>query len=74
MKIVQINGSFGDSTSTGRSTKEMHAWLQKQGHVSSACRKRSPNGGLFVVKRGKKWYNEKGDRNAGKERRKSKPD
>ena len=34
MKIVQINVSYGNADSTGRNVKELHTYLQKQGHNS----------------------------------------
>lgn len=34
MRIVQINYTYGNSDSTGRSTKELHQWLRKRGHDS----------------------------------------
>lgn len=34
MTIVQINGSYGNADSTGRTTKEMHKWLTDHGEKS----------------------------------------
>lgn len=34
MRIVQINYTYGNGDSTGRSTKEMHQWLRKKGYDS----------------------------------------
>jgi glycosyltransferase involved in cell wall biosynthesis len=34
VKVVQINGSYGNADSTGRTCKEMHMWLKAHGHQS----------------------------------------
>lgn len=36
MNVVQINGSYGNADSTGRTTKEMHKWFVEHG-VKSYC-------------------------------------
>lgn len=35
MRIVQINTTYGNSDSTGRTTKEMHRWLREHGYDSN---------------------------------------
>ena len=34
LKIIQMNGTYGNADSTGRNAKEMHEWLIQQGYES----------------------------------------